>query len=195
VEIIPSKFAENLSKVELGPFEYVLQTASRKCLSVYEDICSNNPVSIPEPSLVIAADTIIVTTSGIILEKPRSEADHIKMLKLLRDQKSHKVFTAVTVIAPREDARFPGYNIESEVVETKVVFDADAGDDFIEAYVKTREGVDKAGGYAVQGMGTLLVERIEGSWDNVVGLPARNTLALAEKVVYDQGEPLSEEDE
>lgn len=195
MEIIPSKFAENLSKVELGPFEYVLQTASRKCLSVYEDICSNNPVSIPEPSLVIAADTIIVTTSGIILEKPRSEADHIKMLKLLRDQKSHKVFTAVTVIAPREDARFPGYNIESEVVETKVVFDADAGDDFIEAYVKTREGVDKAGGYAVQGMGTLLVERIEGSWDNVVGLPARNTLALAEKVVYDQGEPLSEEDE
>ena len=67
------------------------------------------------------------------------------MLKLLRDQKVHKVFTAVAVIAPREDARFPGYNTETVVEETKVIFDEEAGDELIEAYVKTREGVDKAG--------------------------------------------------
>lgn len=129
------------------------------------------------------------------MEKPRSQADHIRMLQRLRDEKSHKVFTAIAVVAPREDARYPGYNCENEVVETKVVFDADVGDELIEAYVKTREGVDKAGGYAIQGMGAMLVERIEGSWDNVVGLPIRNTVALMEKAVFDQEDLDPEENE
>ena len=56
------------------------------------------------------------------------------------------------------------------------------------AYVRTREGADAAGGYAIQGMGALLVERIEGSWDNVVGLPLRATMALIQKVVEQAGE-------
>lgn len=57
----------------------------------------------------------------------------------------------------------------------------------IEAYVKTREGVDKAGGYAVQGIGGMvLVEKIEGSVDNVVGLPVKRCLTLAEKVIFKQ---------
>lgn len=148
--------------------------------------------SIPDPSLVIAADTVIVTNSGRILEKPRSEVEHIGMLKMLRDQKSHKVNTAVVVLAPREDARHPGYNLESTVEETKVFFDDSVSDELIEAYVRTREGVDKAGGYGLQGMGSLLVERIEGSSDNVVGLPLRVTLGLIEKAVLNQ---LAEEDE
>jgi MAF protein len=152
--------------------------------------------SIPDPSLVIAADTVIVTLSGRILEKPRSQADHISMLKHLRDQKVHKVYTAVVVVAPREDARDPGYNIETTVEETKVVMATDTTDELIEAYVKTREGVDKAGGYGIQGMGSLLVERIEGSYDNVVGLPLRATLGCIEKVVMDQdGEDGEDEDE
>lgn len=109
------------------------------------------------------------------------------MLRLLRDQKSHKVYTAVCALAPREDARSPGYNIETAVEETRVVFDEGVSDGLIEAYVKTREGVDKAGGYGIQGIGSLLVERIEGSWDNVVGLPVRVTLGLVEKVVLNQG--------
>jgi len=52
------------------------------------------------------------------------------------------------------------------------------------AYVKTREGADKAGGYGIQGIGAILVERIEGSFDNVVGLPLKTTLQLIEKVTH-----------
>jgi MAF protein len=142
--------------------------------------------SIPDPALVIAADTIIVSNSGRILEKPRSEKEHISMLKMLRDQRVHKCFTAVVCLAPREDARMPGYNLESTVEETKVIFASDVSDGLIESYVRTREGVDKAGGYGIQGMGSLLVEKIEGTFDNVVGLPLRATLSLIEKVVMDQ---------
>jgi septum formation protein len=56
------------------------------------------------------------------------------------------------------------------------------------SYVNTREGVDKAGGYGIQGIGSILVERIEGSFDNVVGLPLRTTLQLIEKVMMPEEE-------
>ncbi|KAL2076111.1 hypothetical protein VTL71DRAFT_1054 [Oculimacula yallundae] len=195
LEILPSTEPENLSK-DLPPFEYVLQTAIQKCLSVYTLAISQTLASIPDPSLVISADTIILTTSGRILEKPRSEKEHIVMLKMLRDQKVHKVYTAVAVLAPREDAKSPGYNLETAVEETKVFFSGESSDELIEAYVRTREGVDKAGGYGIQGMGGLLVERIEGSWDNVVGLPVRVTLGLIERAVMNQdGDSGGEEEE
>jgi septum formation protein len=63
-------------------------------------------------------------------------------------------------------------------------------DELILAYVRTREGVDKAGGYGIQGIGSVLVERIEGSYDNVVGLPLRATLQLIEKIMTPEEEDL-----
>ena len=114
---------------------------------------------------------------------------------MLRDQKVHKCYTAVAALAPREDARDPGYNLETTVEETKVVFAEEVSDELIEAYVKTREGVDKAGGYGLQGMGSLLVDRIEGAADNVVGLPLRATLALIERAVLNQVDEQDIEDE
>ena len=172
----------------------MLQTATQKAMAVYES--SIDQKGVPEPELLLAADTVVVSgATGGILEKPRSEVDHIRMLKMLRDNGRHSVITAVVAMAPLESARDPGYAMQSVVEETKVVFDPNLGDDILEAYVKTREGADKAGGYAIQGIGALLVERIEGSYDNVVGLPLRKTLEVIEKVLMEAKGVNVDEDE
>ena len=105
------------------------------------------------------------------------------MLKMLRNSGYHRVYTAVVAMTPLASARDPGYAIETTVEETVVRFGKDVSDEMLMAYVRTREGADKAGGYGIQGVGAVLVERIEGSWDNVVGLPLRATLGLIERVV------------
>ncbi|KAF7550120.1 hypothetical protein G7046_g8119 [Stylonectria norvegica] len=198
LEIEPSTKPEDVDKDAYGPWEYVAETARQKCMDVYTKMLEIHLASIPEPDLVIAADTIIVSRDGRILEKPRNEAAHIRMLKYLRDTRVHSVLTAVSVLSPREDARHPGYELESHTEETKVYFVSESEglpDDVIEAYVKTREGVDKAGGYAVQGIGgMILIDRIEGSLDNVIGLPVRRTLAMAEKVIFRQDQDLDEDE-
>jgi septum formation protein len=61
-------------------------------------------------------------------------------------------------------------------------------DDLIMSYVKTREGADKAGGYGIQGMGSILIEKIDGTFDNVVGLPLRATLQVIESVIVEPGQ-------
>lgn len=180
LEIIPSSFEENFPK-SVSPFEYVLATATEKAVTVYKQEINNEAKG--EPALIIAADTIVVSNSGDILEKPRNEAQHIQMLKSLRDTGVHRVFTAVACMAPLESARDPGYVLETAVEETAVKFDPNVTDELLLAYVKTREGADKAGGYGIQGTGSILVEKIDGSFDNVVGLPLRVVLKLIEKVV------------
>ncbi|KND91121.1 Maf-like protein C3G6.03c [Tolypocladium ophioglossoides CBS 100239] len=113
-------------------------------------------------------------------------------LEIMPSTKPEDLDKGAYVLAPREDARHPGYSITSHTEETKVYFwgeDNGLPDDVIESYVKTREGADKAGGYAVQGIGgMLLVQMIEGSVDNVVGLPVRRCLSMAEKVIFRQDE-------
>lgn len=160
-------------------------------MTVYKVEIDN--ASLGEPALVIAADTVVVTSIGQVLEKPRSEADHIAMLISLRDQGYHSVFTAVVAMAPLSSARDPGYALQSTVETTIVHFGKDISDDMITAYVKTREGADKAGGYGIQGIGAILVDRIEGSFDNVVGLPLRATLNLIEKVLNQDDDELEDE--
>lgn len=204
LEVKPSTKPEDLSKTDHTPYEYVSATARQKCLDVYEtalreqaatpakDAAGAKLTPPADPELVIAADTVIVSKDGRVLEKPRNETDHVRMLKHLRDTRVHKVLTTVVCIAPRADAAHPGYEMASHTEETQVYFAQESDglpDDVIETYVRTREGADKAGGYAVQGIGGLvLVEKVEGCVDNVVGLPVRKTLALAEKVIFQQGE-------
>ncbi|KAK4044469.1 hypothetical protein C8A01DRAFT_42652 [Parachaetomium inaequale] len=209
LEIFPSTEPEDLDKKTHTPEEYVAATAQRKCLAVYQaalarqsEITSHkekgdvpnpspDPRQLEDPALVIAADTIIATRAGQILEKPRSEADHVRMLKHLRDTVQHRVLTGVCVLAPKADASHPGYEMASHVEDTKVFFAGEEDglpDDVIESYVRTREGADKAGGYALQGVGGMvLVDKVEGSVDNVIGLPVRKCLQLCERVVFRQG--------
>lgn len=140
---------------------------------------------------MIAADTVVSTTLGQILEKPRSEKEHMGMLRMLRDGNNgwHKVYTAVVCMAPLDSAVDPGYAIETHVEETAVKFDGTVTDELLMSYVKTREGADKAGGYGIQGLGSILVEKIDGTFDNVVGLPLRSTLQVIEKVVVEPDVP------
>ncbi|KAG9188207.1 hypothetical protein G6011_02130 [Alternaria panax] len=185
IDVCPSKFGENLDH-SLGALNYVLETASAKAHDVYKIEINNRERG--EPAIVIAADTIVVSHAGRILEKPKSEADHIATLKMLRDEGEHKVMTAVVVMKPLESAVDPGYAMETHVEETTVKFDPTVTDELILAYVRTRDGNDKAGGYGIQTAGSVLIERIEGSYDNVVGLPLRQTLKLIEKVMEPEEE-------
>ncbi len=111
-------------------------------------------------AVIIAADTEVVA-AGSILGKPTNGAHAADMLRLLSGA-AHDVLTAV-VIASGE-RRF------TEVVTTRVWF-APLSDGDIRWYVASGEPLGKAGAYAIQGLGARFVERIDGSWSNVVGLP------------------------
>ena len=113
-----------------------------------------------EENTVIGADTV-VAIDGAILGKPADENDARNMLKRLSN-KVHSVFTGVTIIKGKKEKSF--------FVETKVKF-LNLTDEMIEAYIKTGEPFDKAGAYGIQGFGCLLVEKIDGDYFNVVGLP------------------------
>lgn len=109
---------------------------------------------------VIGADTV-VAIDGRILGKPKNRDDAFNMLKMLSGR-AHSVFTGVTVIRPDQSITFS--------VETKVKF-FDLTDEEINRYINTDEPYDKAGAYAIQGKGSLFVEKIDGDYFNVVGLP------------------------
>lgn len=97
--------------------DYVLQTATQKAITVYQREVDS------DPALIIAADTVVVGSGGQILEKPRSEKEHIAMLRSLRDAGQHRVCTGIACIAPLETALEPGYTLETHVEETTVKFD------------------------------------------------------------------------
>lgn len=113
-----------------------------------------------DEDIVIGADTV-VAVDDTILGKPCDVDDAKKMLKVLSGRE-HSVFTGVTIIAKGKTNSF--------FVETKVKF-FELTDDEIESYISTGEPMDKAGAYGIQGYGSLLVEKIDGDYFNVVGLP------------------------
>ena len=125
-------------------------------------------------SLVVAADTLVVL-DGVALGKPKDRADARRMLGALAGR-AHDVVTGVAC------AR--GGRIVSGRETTRVVFAA-MSDAEIEAYAAAGEPDDKAGAYALQGIGGLFVERVEGSPSNVVGLPVRLFYRLASRLGVD----------
>lgn len=132
-------------------------------------------------AVVISADTIVVT-DGLVLGKPRDEADAARMLAMLAGQ-THVVLTAVAV-------RYRG-EVRSGVESVRVTF-RPLTRESIRAYIATGEPMDKAGAYGIQGFGATLVERIDGDYFAVMGLALARLIDLLDSVGarYDFG-PLS----
>ena len=118
-------------------------------------------------NIVLGADTIVVLDDEI-LGKPRGLTESTAMVTRLSGR-THQVFTGV--------AAFDGQRLESQVVVSEVTFQRMSEAD-IQAYVASGEGMDKAGSYGIQGIGGIFVERIEGSFSAVMGLPVAETEAL-----------------
>ena len=117
--------------------------------------------------LVLGADTVVACGRRIL---PKAEtAKAVRACLKLLSGRQHRVLTAVAVVQ--------GHLIRTRIVLTSVVFRR-LSEAEIEAYVDSREGEGKAGGYAIQGRAELFVRRINGSYSNVVGLPLAETVAL-----------------
>ena len=113
-------------------------------------------------AIIISADTFIVFKNRIF-GKPRNISNAREMLKLFSG-KPHSVITGFTIIDTSENKRV------SKTVETKVFF-RKLNDKEIESYLRTKESLGKAGAYGIQGMGAMLINKIEGDYYNVMGLP------------------------
>ncbi len=159
------------------PADYALRIAKTKAM--YGHSCVQAMQEKKNAYVIIAADTV-VSIEGIILGKPVDNADALRMLKMLSGKK-HTVTTAVHIIEVFENKE----NIHSTAFakETAVHF-ANWSDEVLKAYANSKEPLDKAGAYAIQGKGSFLMSSIEGCWTNVVGLPI-NTLVeiLLEKSI------------
>lgn len=121
--------------------------------------------------IVIGADTIVC--KGIILGKPRNKEEAFNMLSSLNG-KEHSVFTGISIIKTGTNVKIIDFE------ETKVIF-RNLTEEKIRKYLETDEYKDKAGSYAIQGLGSLLVDSITGSYSNVVGLPIAKLDYLLEK--------------
>lgn len=127
-------------------------------------------------AVVLGADTEVVL-DGRLLGKPLDAADAVRMLRELRGRE-HEVITGLAVVA----LGAPGEPVGEETASvTSRVRMGDYTDAQIERYVATGEPLDKAGGYAVQGLGGTLVAAVDGCLTNVVGLPLTTTRALLER--------------
>ncbi len=159
-----------------GGYEYEVDAAD-----INEDLGISDPVKLVEElsyqkalataknhpgCVVIGADTI-VSFDGLILGKPGDEQGAVDMLKKLSGQ-THQVITGVSVLSVSDD----GADIKKVTFHeiTDVTF-YPLDDEEIAAYVATKEPMDKAGAYGIQGRGALLVKKIDGDYLNVVGLP------------------------
>jgi septum formation protein len=162
VQVIPSNVPEERGSGE-APVEYSVRLARAKASQV-----PGNPV--------LGADTIVVLGREI-LEKPR-DADHaLEILQKLQGQ-THEV---VTSVALRSDGV-----LRDRTDITRVTFRT-AGAEQLRQYIRTGEPMDKAGAYGIQGYGAALIERVEGDFFGVMGLPIRLVLDLLAEAGYHYG--------
>jgi septum formation protein len=148
--------------------DYVARLAREKALAVAR--CS------APGDLVLGADTVVVT-AGQILGKPKDAADATRMLRLLSGG-THYVVTGICIV--RAPEKMEALERESSTVTFKPLTEAE-----IQSYVASGEPLDKAGAYAVQGLASKFIARVEGSFDNVVGLPVSRAVDLLKSLQPD----------
>jgi len=155
---------------EVSPYDLVKILSARKAMSVVErlrdclDISDLQDIDSSDRTIVIAADTVVYF-KGLILGKPKTDQEAFNMLKKLQNN-HHSVYTGMTIAIKKAD------NIELKyIVDNTIVFMRKLSDNEIWTYIKTGEPFDKAGAYAIQNNGALLIEKIEGDYYTIVGLP------------------------
>jgi septum formation protein len=156
--VVPADIVE-----EIAAGESAESAASRLAAEKAACVAAHRP-----GSWILAADTLVLK-EGRILGKPRDDAEAAEMLRFLAGSE-HRVVTAVRLARGAEPGR--------EVVETTAVRIAPLSEKEILWYVVTGEPRDKAGAYAVQGLGARFIESVNGSYTNVMGLPARAVYLL-----------------
>lgn len=145
-------------KIEDIPYELAYRKAKEISKGHYDDI-------------VIGCDTIVAIENEI-LEKPIDEKDAYRMLKLLNNR-THKVISGVAIIYQDKEIRF---------IETSFVTFNNLKDDEILDYIATKDPLDKAGAYGIQNKYINLVKKLDGEYENVVGLPIRRLKEELEKI-------------
>lgn len=160
---VEAALIEEVRKDGESPHVFVQRMAHEKA----KFISGSNPTF-----CVLSADTIVYI-DDMVFGKPHTEEDAVDMLMSLSGRK-HNVMTAYCLC---------NQDLNIDVVEQSLtqVWFTPFSRDIAYAYVKSGESLDKAGGYGIQGRGGVLVERISGSYSNVVGLPLAETTALLER--------------
>ncbi len=160
-KVHPSKFEEK--ETHISPEDLALHNAIGKA----EEIAK-----LYKNAIIIGVDTV-VSYKKHLLNKPKNAKDHKRMLKILSG-KTQEVISAICLIDTRTNKKL------TTTETTKVKMDR-LTEEFMDAYIKSGEGHDKAGGYAIQGKGSLFIKGIEGDYFNVVGLPINKLRKLLEK--------------
>ncbi len=171
--VVPSSVDES-GFAPTAPEDYVRRLAAAKAA----DVAAAHP-----DAWVIGADTIVLI-DGTVLGKPAGRPEARAMLRRLSGR-THQVYTGYSIGCREKD------RVVTDAVVTDVTFKTLSGAE-IEWYIHTDEPFDKAGAYAIQGLGTFLVRRINGSYTNVVGLPVCEVIEVlieAGAVGIDRGEP------
>uniref|UniRef100_A0A674MCE4 Acetylserotonin O-methyltransferase-like n=1 Tax=Takifugu rubripes TaxID=31033 RepID=A0A674MCE4_TAKRU len=164
----------------------VLASASPRRMEILR-----NTNHLKTPDVVIGADTI-VAVDGTILEKPVDKNDAYRMLSRLSG-KEHSVYTGVVIVLCHENEnKSVDYRLIDFYEETKVKF-ADLSESMLWEYIDSGEPMDKAGGYGIQALGGMLVERVHGDFLNVVGFPLNHFCKQLDVVFNTSGLLLSQE--
>jgi septum formation protein len=169
-DVLPSNVPEVHQDGE-APEEYVARLSREKA----EALANEHP-----NRWVIAADTTVLLDEQL-LEKPADQADAMRMLGMISGR-THIVYTGVTLVHAERKYR------DTRVAESEVRM-LPLSDEDIEWYIATGEPLDKAGAYAVQGIGAMFIESIHGSYTNVVGLPLATLFQMLRRAGLDPLKP------